>query len=77
MAGTCGANGNGRRAQCTGVLADAIARHLKAARDATNGRRYFSQDGSRLERDEQLDAAEAALLNIAPDEYSSVRCWAC
>jgi hypothetical protein len=70
MVGTCGANGNGRRAQCTGVLADAIARHLKAARDATNGRRYFSRDGSRLERAmSNLDAAEAALLNIAPDEY--------
>ena len=70
MLGKYRANGNSRRADDAQVLGDAIARHLKAARDATNGRRYFSHDGSRLQRAmSNIDAAEAALLNLAPEEY--------
>lgn len=70
MLGKYRTNGNGRRADDAQVLGEAIARHLKAARDATKGRRYFSRDAARLERAmSNIDAAEAALLNLAPDEY--------
>jgi hypothetical protein len=59
------------------VLAEAIARHLEAARDAAQaakpapGRRLrVFRNGALLERAlSNLDAAEAQLLNFAPDHY--------
>lgn len=61
---------DGDRAEEVCVLAEAITRHLAAAQQATNGRSWFARDGSRIERAmSNLDAAEANLLNLAPDDY--------
>jgi hypothetical protein len=59
------------------VLAEAIARHLEAAREAAQGTRptpsrglHVFRNGALLERAlSNLDAAEAQLLNFAPDHY--------
>ncbi|HKE75534.1 MAG TPA: hypothetical protein VKB57_18065 [Acidimicrobiales bacterium] len=59
------------------VLVDAVKRHLEAAREAALGKRpnprkrlKVFRDAPLLERAKSnLDAAEAHLLNIAPDEY--------
>lgn len=57
----------------SGELAEAIQQHLAAARDAARYKRPWfrtSANGSLIERAmSNLDAAEAALLNIAPSTY--------
>lgn len=64
------ANGEARHTQDRLVLAQAIDGHLAAAREAAEGKRHPSRNGSRLERAmSNLDAAEADLLNLASDEY--------
>jgi hypothetical protein len=62
-------DGEGRRAEDSVVLVEAIGNHLKAARDAAEAKRYY-RNGSRLERAiSNLDAAEADLLNLASNEH--------
>jgi hypothetical protein len=63
-------SGEDGRADDVKELVTAIQAHLKAAKEAAEGRSYIPRDGSRIERAmSNLDAAEADLLQLAPEEY--------
>jgi hypothetical protein len=63
-------SGQDGRADEVKELVTAIQAHLKAAKEAAERRSYLPRDGSRIERAmSNLDAAEADLLQLAPEEY--------